>query len=98
MRSVELRVIGGLALGAVSAMSLATPSDRPQRPTASSYYVQNFGPYLNRHITTSLINRGQARYAAHWGNLSRIQSTYGVDPSVIMAIYGKETSYGAVTG
>ena len=57
-----------------------------------------FRPYLDRHITTSLINRGQYRYSAHWTNLSRIQSTYGVDPSVIMAIYGKETSYGSVTG
>ena len=72
--------------------------DRAQRPTSTSNYVQNFGPYLDRHITTSLINRGQSRYSAHWGNLSRIQSQYGVDPSVIIAIYGKETSYGAVTG
>lgn len=72
--------------------------DRAQRPTSTSNYVQNFGPYLERHITTSLINRGQARYSTHWSNLSRIQSTYGVDPSVIIAIYGKETSYGSVTG
>ena len=72
--------------------------DRAQRPTSTSYYVQNFGPYLDRHITSSLINRGQSRYSAHWGNLSRIQAQYGVDPAVIMAIYGKETSYGAVTG
>ena len=72
--------------------------DRAQRPTASSNYVQNYRPYLDRHITTSLINRGQSRYSAHWTNLSRIQAQTGVDPSVIMAIYGKETSYGAVTG
>ena len=72
--------------------------DRAQRPTSTSYYVQNFGPYLDRHITSSLINRGQSRYSSHWGNLSRIQAQYGVDPSVIIAIYGKETSYGAVTG
>ena len=72
--------------------------DRAQRPTSTSSYVQNFGPYLNRHITTSLINRGQARYSRHSSNLSRIQSQYGVDPSVIIAIYGKETSYGSVTG
>ena len=72
--------------------------DRAQRPTASSNYVQNYRPYLDRHITSSLINRGQARYSSHWTRLSRIQSLYGVDPSVIIAIYGKETSYGAVTG
>ena len=72
--------------------------DRAQRPTGSSNYAQNYRPYLDRHITSSLINRGQSRYSSHWTNLSRIQSLYGVDPAVIMAIYGKETSYGAVTG
>ena len=74
--------------------------DRAQRPTSTSYNrpLEAFGPYLSRHVTTSLINRGQARYYSHWPNLARIQSTYGVDPAVIMAIYGKETSYGSVTG
>jgi lytic murein transglycosylase len=74
--------------------------DRAQRPTTTrtDYAPSSFGPYLNRHITTSLINRGQARYYSRWANLSRIQSMYGVDPAVIIAIYGKETSYGAVTG
>ena len=72
--------------------------DRAQSPTSVERLPLNFRPYLDRHITSSLINRGQYRYSAHWTNLSRIQSTYGVDPSVIMAIYGKETSYGSVTG
>ena len=74
--------------------------DRAQRPTTTrtDYAPGSFGPYLNRHITTSLINRGQARYSSQWPNLARIQQQYGVDPSVIIAIYGKETSYGAVTG
>lgn len=74
--------------------------DRGQRPNLPSYRTDlpSFGPYIGRHITTSLINRGQSRYSSHWGNLSRIEAQYGVDPAVIMAIYGKETSYGAVTG
>lgn len=72
--------------------------DRAQRPTASSNYAQDFSSYLDRHITTSLINRGQARYSTHWPNLTRMEALYGVDPSVVIAIYGKETSYGAVTG
>jgi lytic murein transglycosylase len=180
MRSVGLRVIGGIALVAASAMALATPSaqvqpqppqqranaqvaqaqpdvvvhrsqyappapvvrtadpfeqykaylvgrarsagvreatiqavipylrlnqramdlDRAQRPSSSggNFAPPSFGPYLTRHITSSLISRGQSRYSAHWGNLSRIQAQYGVDPAVIIAIYGKETSYGTVTG
>ena len=74
--------------------------DRAQRPTSTSRsgYAPNFAPYLERHITTSLIRRGQARFSSHWPHLYRIQQRYGVDPAVIIAIYGKETSYGSVTG
>ena len=72
--------------------------DRAQRPTGASTTVQNFSNYLGRHITSNLISRGQSRYYGHWNRLSRIEQQTGVDPAVIMAIYGKETSYGAVTG
>jgi membrane-bound lytic murein transglycosylase B len=74
--------------------------DRAQSPSgnSSSGSYPSFRPYLDRHITSSLIRRGQARYSSHWPHLYRIQARYGVDPAVIMAIYGKETSYGAVTG
>ena len=64
----------------------------------NSTYVPPFSPYQRRHVTSDLIRRGQARYSSLYGNLSRIQSRYGVDPGVLMAIYGHETSYGAVTG
>ena len=75
--------------------------DRAQRPSGRSRsddYTPSFRPYLDRHITESLIRRGQSRYSSHWPNLHRIHSRYGVDPAVIIAIYGKETSYGSVTG
>jgi membrane-bound lytic murein transglycosylase B len=74
--------------------------DRAQAPRSSSSTDSepNFRSYLDRHVTTSLIRRGQARYSSHWPHLYRIYTRYGVDPSVVMAIYGKETSYGSVTG
>jgi len=73
--------------------------DRSQRPTSTGGGApSSFGPYINRHITRSLISRGYARYAGHWTNLSRIRERYGVEPAVVIAIYGKETSYGSITG
>jgi lytic murein transglycosylase len=74
--------------------------DRAQRPTSRSDddAPPSFSGYLERHITSSLISRGRSRYSSHWPNLYRIQQRYGVDPAVIMAIYGKETSYGSITG
>jgi lytic murein transglycosylase len=70
---------------------------QPGGPPNSSY-IPPFSPYQRRHVTPSLIRRGQDRYSSLYGNLSRIQARYGVDPGVLMAIYGHETSYGAVTG
>ena len=73
--------------------------DRAQMPISSSRAIPSpLSPYLQRHVTPSLISRGQARYYSHWPQLVRIQARYGVDPAVLMAIYGKETSYGSVTG
>jgi len=73
--------------------------DRAQRPTPSSGNGNlSLSPYLRQHVTPSLISRGQSRNYYQWPHLVRIHAKYGVDPAVAMAIYGKETSYGAVTG
>src|SRR6476469_8398522 len=55
-------------------------------------------PYLRSHVTGSLIRRGQSNYADHYDGLRAIDGRYGVDPAVLMAIWGLETSYGTVTG
>lgn len=70
---------------------------QPGGPPNSSY-IPPFAPYQRQHVTPSLIQRGQSRYSSIYGNLARIHARYGVDPGVLMAIYGHETSYGAVTG
>ena len=70
---------------------------QPGGPPNSSY-IPPFSPYQRRHVTPDLIRRGQARYSALYGRLSQVQARYGVDPGVLMAIYGHETSYGAVVG
>ena len=60
--------------------------------------VGTLAPYLRLHVTSSLISRGRANYADHYDALSRIYARYGVDPAILMAIWGVETSYGTVTG
>lgn len=61
-------------------------------------YTPPFEPYRRRHVSADLIRRGQSRYASLWPWLSRVEARTGVPASVMMAIYGHETSYGAVTG
>jgi lytic murein transglycosylase len=65
---------------------------------SSGGVVGALSPYLRRHVSRSLITRGQSNYREHYGELRRLEARYGVDPAVLMSIWGMETSYGAVTG
>ena len=65
---------------------------------SSGGVVGALGPYLRAHVTTSLIRRGQSNYSSLYGGLRSIEARWGVDPAILMAIYGHETSYGLVTG
>jgi lytic murein transglycosylase len=60
--------------------------------------VGALAPYLQSHVTASLIRRGRDNYAEHYDALRNLDARYGVDPAVLMAIWGLETSYGTVTG
>ena len=66
--------------------------------TAGNPAIPPFQPYLRQHVTQALISKGQARYAENIGVLNRIGRQYGVQPSVLVAIWGKETSYGGGMG
>jgi peptidoglycan lytic transglycosylase B len=60
--------------------------------------VGALAPYLRAHVTRSLIVRGRANYRNNYDGMRRLEARYGVDPTVLMAIWGMETSYGTVTG
>src|SRR6185312_9171060 len=45
-------------------------------------------PYLRSHVTESLIRRGRENYSENFTGLTRIEQRYGVDPAVLMAIWG----------
>ena len=65
---------------------------------SSSGTVSALAPYMRSHVTPSLISRGRANYYDHYQRLRGLELRYGVDPAVLMAIWGHETSYGTVTG
>ena len=65
---------------------------------SSGGVVGALAPYLRSHVTRSLIARGRDNYGDHYQALRGIEQRYGVDPAVLMAIWGLETSYGTVTG
>jgi membrane-bound lytic murein transglycosylase B len=60
--------------------------------------IPPFAPYRAQHVTQSRIDRGRDRYAANIGRLNEIGRRYGVPPEILVAIWGKESSYGTVMG
>ena len=60
--------------------------------------IPPFAPYRRQHVNASLISRGQSRYRANYAQLVAVERRFGVQASVLMSIYGHETSYGSVTG
>jgi lytic murein transglycosylase len=70
----------------------------PVARSTSDGRVSMISPYLRSHVTDSLIRRGRANYADHYQALRGLEARHGVDPAILMAIWGHETSYGQVTG
>lgn len=60
--------------------------------------IPAFAPYEAQHVSADLIARGRTRYQSLLPQLIRIEQRTGVSPGIMMAIFGHETSYGAVTG
>ena len=93
----EATIVSGLA--GLSLNSRVVTLDRGQPGgVLNPNYIPPFAPYKRDHVTPDLIRRGQSRFASNYSRLMEIERRTGVEASVLMAIYGHETSYGAVTG
>jgi len=80
-----------------SARTVQLDRQQPGGPPGSTSNPP-FGPYLERHVTPALISQGRARFSDYAGALNEIGRRYGVDPAVMVAIWGKETAYGKIMG
>lgn len=55
-------------------------------------------PYLRDHNTSARINAGRRVYAQVRPIAAQVEARYGVPAPILLAIWGHETSYGAVRG
>lgn len=76
----------------VIALDRAQPGSDPTAP------IPDFAPYKARHVDPERITRGRAAYQAQRPRLARIERETGVPESIMVAIWGHETNYGALTG
>ncbi len=54
--------------------------------------------YLARQVTAERIRTGRTKMDEHRELLREIEAHYGVDPAILVAIWGMESSYGAAAG
>jgi len=57
-----------------------------------------FDDYLKRIVNRDRIEKGKARMREYPTLLGKVSKAYGVEPEVIVALWGVETNYGTITG
>ena len=68
---------------------------RPERPPpAQAEFVQTPASYVREQTIARLAEQGKKLLQAHRATLDGIERQFGVAPSVILAIWGRETAYG----
>ncbi|KQU62466.1 lytic transglycosylase [Sphingomonas sp. Leaf339] len=72
--------------------------DRGQPGNVLSTSFSPFAPYRADHVDAARIDRGRSVYQAQRSRLSAIERETGVPESIMVAIWGHETNYGAYTG
>jgi len=75
---------------------IALDQDNVNSPVRDGY--PPLAPYIASHNTRSRIAQGQRLYTQLGSLTQRIESEYGVPAPILLAIWGHETSYGAIKG
>lgn len=68
-----------------------------KRDRSQSEFKLTLSKYLNRVVSPLNISVGRKKAAKHRALLDKVAAKYGVQPRFILAIWGIETRYGAVT-
>jgi lytic murein transglycosylase len=87
------RQIAESALSGLSYNKQVISLDRSQK-----HFKKSFEQFAAERITRGRLSTGARMLQRHAGTLSAIERRYGVPGSVIVAIWGLETDYGANTG
>lgn len=86
-------VLSGLTLNPrVIELDRAQPGANPNAPPPL------FEPYRRSHIDGQRISRGRSVFEAQRAVIARVERDTGVPGAILIAIWGHETNYGAITG
>ncbi len=81
------------------ALSGVTPDPKVlERNAYQPEFTRPIWQYLDGAVSKTRIANGRKKLQQHQALLGRVERTYGVPAKVIVAIWGLETSYGAIMG
>jgi len=69
-----------------------------ERDTSQAEFRITLDRYFSTRITPRVIRMGRQQATEQSALLQRVQATYGVSPSILLAIWGLESHYGQFTG
>ena len=67
---------------------------RSEKPQAQPEFVQTPADYIREGTINGLASSGRKLYEQYRPALGTIERQFGVDPTVVLAIFGRETDYG----
>jgi lytic murein transglycosylase len=79
----------------LSLPDLDLPSRKTEPQRGQAEFVQTPGDYLRESSMARMAERGKTLAAEHRATLAAIEQKYGVPPSIILAIWGRETDFGS---
>jgi membrane-bound lytic murein transglycosylase B len=94
---VSESTIAGM-LGGLTPNDRVLALDRDNVSGGTSAGFPPLAPYLADHNTSARINGGRRTHAQLSGLAADVEARYGVPAPILIAIWGHETSYGAVRG
>ncbi len=86
-----------MAESALSGLTYSKEVIRLDRSQKGTFKV-DFETFAAKRVTAGRVSKGKKILAKQAGLLSSIEKRYGVQPEVIVAIWGMETDYGVVRG
>ena len=69
-----------------------------ERDRTQAEFVLSIEAYLKRRLTAGTVRLARQEAARHRGVLKKVGATYGVDPRVLVAIWGLESNFGRFAG
>ncbi|MFK8251422.1 lytic murein transglycosylase [Ancylobacter terrae] len=66
------------------------------KDSAQPEFNEELWQYLNRRISEWRLNTGQAQAKKYAGLLKKLEATYGVEPDVLLGIWGMESAFGEI--